>query len=149
MLDLENTLGEPDFQLAGLRIWIRGRQFPASDDYWDGNWLTVTAHCGARGASVWASGPIIHLSEIAVFLQGAEAMHTSLEGEAVLSCMEPELSVTLNAEGLGRMTMVVNITPDHVSQAHRFTFAIDQSFLPQVLRSCRTILQQYPITGQP
>ena len=149
MQDLENTLGEPDLQLAGLRIWIHGRQFPTSDDYWDGNWITVTVHCGAPGASVWASGPLIHLSEIAHFLRGAEAMHTSRQGEATLPCMEPELSVILKAEGLGHITLVVAITPDNVSQAHRFTFAIDQTYLPQVIHSCQTILQHYPIMGQP
>jgi hypothetical protein len=101
------------------------------------------------GASVWISGPLIHLSEIAHFLRGVEAMHTSLQGEATLPCMEPEFAVTLTAQGLGHMTMVVAITPDHLSQAHRFTFALDQSYLPPVIDRCRTLLQQYPIKGQP
>jgi hypothetical protein len=148
MQGLENTLGEPDLQLAGLRIWIHGRQFPASDDYWDGNWMNVTVHCGAPGANVWVSGPIIHLSEIAHFLQGAAALHTSLQGEAALSCMEPELAVRLKAEDLGHIAMTVDITPDNVAQAHRFTFTIDQTYLPRVIHSCQTILQQYPVKEQ-
>jgi hypothetical protein len=63
--------------------------------------------------------------------------------------MEPELAVSLTAEGLGHITMVVVITPDHLSQAHRFTFTLDQSYLPPVIDSCRAILRQYPIKGQP
>jgi len=39
-------LGMPDLKLEGLQIWIHGRQFPDAADYWDGNWLRVTAHCG-------------------------------------------------------------------------------------------------------
>jgi len=63
--------------------------------------------------------------------------------------MEPELAVTLTAKGLGHLTMVVAMTPDHLSQAHRFTFTLDQSYLPPVMDSCRTILRQYPVKGQP
>jgi len=63
--------------------------------------------------------------------------------------MEPELAVTLTAKGLEHLTMVVAITPDHLSQAHRFTFTLDQSYLPPVMDSCRTILRQYPVKGQP
>jgi hypothetical protein len=63
--------------------------------------------------------------------------------------MEPELTVKLTAEGLGHMTMIVAITPDHLSQTHRFTFTIDQSYLPPVIDSCRTLLHQYPVEGQP
>jgi hypothetical protein len=57
-------LGLPGIALAGLQIWVQGRQFPDAQDYWDGNWLDVTVHCGGEGASVWVSGSIIHLSEL-------------------------------------------------------------------------------------
>ena len=142
-------LEAPNLQIAGLRLWVHGRQFPMADDYWDGNWLQVTVHCDAPGASVWVTGPILHMPEIAQFLRGVEAIHDSLQGEAILPCMEPELTVTLTAEGLGHMTMVVAITPDHLSQTHRFTFTIDQSYLLPVMDSCRAILRQYPVKGQP
>lgn len=76
-------------------------------------------------------------------------MHTALQGEATLPCMEPEFALTLTAQGLGHMTMIVAITPDNLAQAHRFTFALDQTYVPPVIDSCRTLLQQYPIKGQP
>jgi hypothetical protein len=63
--------------------------------------------------------------------------------------MEPEFAVTLTAERLGHITMVVDITSDHLSQTHRFTFTLDQSYLPLVIDSGRAILRQYPIKGQP
>ena len=149
MQNFEEPLGAPDLHIAGLRLWVHGRQFPMADDYWDGNWLQVTVHCDAPGASVWVTGPILHMPEIAQFLRGVEAIHDSLQGEAILPCMEPELTVTLTAEGLGHMTMVVAIAPDHLSQTHRFTFTIDQSYLLPVMDSCRAILRQYPVKGQP
>jgi hypothetical protein len=149
MSDFEEPLGAPDLQIAGLRLWVHGRQFPRADDYWDGNWLQVTVHCAAPGAKVWVTGPILHVPDIAQFLRGVEALHASLQGEAILPCMEPELAVQLTAEGLGHITMVVAMTSDHLAQAHRFTFTLDQSYLPPVIGSCRTILRQYPVKGQP
>ena len=149
MHHFEEPLGAPNLHIAGLRLWVHGRQFPMADDYWDGNWLQVTVHCGAPGASVWVTGPILHGSEITHFLRGVEAIHASLQGEASLPCMEPEFAVTLTAQELGHITMVVAITPDHLSQTHRFTFTIDQSYLPSVMDSCRAILRQYPVKGQP
>ena len=44
-----------DLKLEGLQIWVHGRQFPDLHDYWDGNWLRVTAHCGGSGASIGAA----------------------------------------------------------------------------------------------
>jgi hypothetical protein len=32
-----DNLGPPAIQLAGLSIWVHGRQFPDLHDYWDGN----------------------------------------------------------------------------------------------------------------
>src|SRR5262245_58530653 len=109
----KEKLGPPSIDLAGLRIWIHSRQFPEADDYWDGNWLNVTACCGAKGAEVWASGPFIHLSELAGWMNACEKIYGSLVGEANLDCIEPELKVRLNAEELGRISMIVEITPDH------------------------------------
>ena len=148
MSNFEEPLGAPNLHIAGLRLWVHGRQFPMADDYWDGNWLHVTVHCAAPRARVWITGPILHVPEMAHFLRGVEAIHASLQGEAILPCIEPELAVTLTAERLGHMTTVVAITPDHLSQVHRFTFALDQSYLLQVIDSCRTILRQYPMKGQ-
>jgi hypothetical protein len=49
-------LGSPNIRIAGLQIWVHSRQFPASEDYGDANWLNVTVHFGAQGADVWSSG---------------------------------------------------------------------------------------------
>ena len=86
-------LGEPDIAIAGLQIWVHGRQFPDQEDYWDGNWLNVTVHCGAKGSSVWTSGNIIQLHEIAHLSAGAKDLYNYLKGKAELPCIEPELFV--------------------------------------------------------
>ena len=52
-------LGRPDLKVAGFQLWVHGRELPETEDHDDANWLRVTAHCGASGASVWAQGAIL------------------------------------------------------------------------------------------
>jgi hypothetical protein len=141
----QKHLGTPHIELMGLQIWIHGRQFPDSEDYWDGNWLHTTAHCSAEGASIWASGSKIHLSEILHWQESTENLYDSLQGEAKLDCMEPELKVSIEAESQGHLKFIVEITPNHIEQLHSFSFELDQSYLPKLVNSCKEILKAYPI----
>lgn len=143
-----SQLGEPSIQISGLQIWIHGRQFPDMEDYWDGNWLRATVHCGAQGSSVWASGSIIHLTELYGWLTSAKELNKTLKGEANLECMEPELSVFIKSSSLGHMEMEVNITPNHLEQEHKYYFEIDQSYLSQLIKQCNSVLESNPIRGK-
>jgi hypothetical protein len=141
-------LGEPDLKVAGFQLWVHGRQFPEAEDYDDGNWLRVTAHYGASGASVWAQGAILMVKNIAGFGDECAAMLSGEIKSAALEPLEPELKVSLEAsDGLGHIRARVEITPDHLLQAHRFEFGVDQSYLPGIIRQCSEIVQEYPIRG--
>jgi hypothetical protein len=140
-------LGTPDLKLEGLQIWVHGRQFPDSHDYWDGNWLCVTAHCGGGGASVFVTGSFIHLGELDRWSIEAQTLQKDLNGEAKLACIEPELSVDLKCTSSGHITMEVRITPDHMTQGHWFQFGIDQTYLAPLIDQCQSILGEYPIRG--
>lgn len=143
------TDGEPDLKIAGFQLWVHGRQFPESEDYYDGNWLRVTAHCGASGASVWVQGAILMVTDIAGFGEKCAAMLSGCVRSAVLDPFEPELKVSLDgADRLGHVRARVEITPDHLAQWHRFEFELDQSYLPGIIRQCSAIVREYPIRGQ-
>ena len=91
-------------------------QFPESADAWDGNWLRCTA------------------------------VYEQLAGRATLGSVEPELTAEVRAVGRkGDIEVRVEITPDHMNQAHRFIFTMDQSYLPAVLRACERLLGQHPV----
>jgi len=141
--------GPPTIVVGGLRIWVHGRQYPDTEDYWDGNWLRVTVLCGASGAEVRVSGAIIHLGEVAEWLSGTESLHQKLTGSAALKCVEPELHVEMEMTKHGQLVMTVNITPDNLTQQHEFKFDLDQSYLPNVIRACREVLSKYPLKGTP
>jgi len=141
--------GEPSLRVAGFQLWIHGRQFPDSTDYYDGNWLRVTAHCGASGASVWAEGAILMVTEIESF---GQQCHRLLRGDvsiASLDPIEPELHLAINStDTIGHLQVHVEITSDHLSQRHVMEFEIDQSYLPHVIGECARIVEEYPVRGQ-
>jgi hypothetical protein len=142
------NLGEPALKVAGFQLWVHGRQFPEADDYYDGNWLRVTAHCGASGASVWAQGAIVMVTDIAGFGQQCGAVLRGDSTSAVLDPMEPELRVTLEvADRLGHIRVQVEITADQLTQSHKMDFEVDQSYLASIINQCSAIVQDYPIRG--
>ena len=141
--------GEPDLTIAGLRLWVHRREFPEATDYWDGNWMVVTAECRAPDTIIRVSGPILHLGELTAFLGDCEQLHSTLAGQAELDCAEPNLRVVLQVERRSQVAVTVDITPDHLAQQHRLRFDLDQTHLPSILTSCRELLVRYPIRAAP
>jgi len=141
-------LGPPSLKVDGFQLWIHGREFPASQDYYDGNWLRVTAHCGHAGASVWATGSILQVMDIARWASQCEELANGSAQLASLEPLEPELRVDLKRmDSLGHLQMMVQITPNHLRQEHVFRFEIDVSYLQGIVTQCRAIERSYPIRG--
>jgi hypothetical protein len=139
----QELYGDPDLKLEGLSIWALARQFPNSEDYWDGNWITIHARVEAPGARVDLQGPCLRSDEVEGLLDGLETLNRDLKGVAQLACMEPMLNVKVTCGSLGHIQ--VEITPDHLTQIHRFEFSSDQTYLASAMRGCRNILAKYPV----
>ena len=140
-------LKDPNLCIGGFELWIYGRQFPESDDYWDSNWLNVIALCTATGSIVQAEGSILHLTELDSLKVECKQIYDTLSGEAKLECMEPNISLKLKMESIGHCELTVSITPDNLYQEHSFIFDLDQSYLPPFITSLEQILYSYPIKG--
>ena len=88
------------------------------------------------------------LGELASFIAECAKLHEILEGKAELSCMEPNLGVELSvSDSRGSITAEVCLTPDHLTQEHSFRFAIDQSYLPAIIKGLRKVLAKFPVRG--
>lgn len=138
---------DPDLRLAGFSLWVFGRQYEDAQDYWDGNWLNVHAEMETNGATVKANGAILHLSELTGFVGQLEILNNSLTGEAALKCLEPNLGMVIRAQSLGHLDVMINITPDHMTERHEFVGTIDQTYLGPLLTNCRRILENFPLRG--
>jgi hypothetical protein len=139
------NLDEPSLQIGRLKLWVHGRQFPSAQDYWDGNWLQVTARCDSASSTVSTAGAIVHLGELVQLLEECERLYESLSGIAKLDCMEPNLGVTLTAKTRGHVDVRIHITPNHMLEKHEFNESLDQTFLPAIISQCREILIQHPL----
>jgi hypothetical protein len=141
-------LGPPSVRLSAFQLWVHSRQFPEAQDQCDGNWLTVTVHCGQSGASVWATGAILDLVGLVGFRDELERLYKTLSGEAVLESHEPNVKVRVAAsDGAGHLNVRAEITPDHLAQGHWFEFEIDQSYLPEAIAQLESVLAQFPVRG--
>jgi hypothetical protein len=142
------TATDPDLKFAILSLWILGRQYQDANDYWDGNWLNIRAEARASGAVVEVIGPIIHLSELMMFVGQLVALDSSLAGKASLGgSFEPNLSVELVMGSNGGVMGTILITPDHMVQSHKLIFDCDQTYLKPLIAACNKILLDYPIKG--
>jgi hypothetical protein len=146
-LGLHDPPGPPDMQLGSLAIWVRGRQFPDSQEYWDGNWLSVLVQVDAAYAVVQAEGPILHAGELSNLIEGSKRLHDALSGEVVLAAIEPNLRLELAINARGQLDVAVDLTGDHLAQRHHFDFALDQSYLPAFIAGGEEILRRFPIRG--
>lgn len=150
-----NKLGKPDFKVAGLEIWVHGREFPESENYWDVNWLIVTAHCSRGNSSVWVTGSILHVPEFKLLLDGLAAFMPELKGKVELPTMEPYLKVEFEAEppipnsAGDQVVMRVKLTPDKLFENHAFVFDIKKADLEAGMAQLKSILEKYPVKGDP
>ncbi len=143
-----DSLGAADLEIVGLRLWVHGRQFPDSTDYWDGNWVRITAYCAYGESRVRVDGSVVHLSEIAGLLRGCENLSESLAGRTGLDSMEQNLKLELVAKKLGRVAVDIQITPEPMRESHRFRDEIDQTSLPSIIAACSRLLENYPLRGR-
>src|SRR6185436_18706835 len=136
-----DELGEPILKVLGFQLWVHGRQFEQATDYEDGNWLRVTAHCGAAGASVWATGSILQAQDVLRWAEGCDALVQGSKTPAELWPAEPNLHISISPKDpFGHFEMRVAITPELGTQEHTFTFELDQTYLPDIIRQCKTLL---------
>lgn len=144
MADID-SLGAPSLKLGTFVLWVHGRQYPDSEDAWDGNWLNVTAHCGASGSRVVVSGAVLDTASLARWRTALRALHERLDGQAILESDEPNVKVTVSARGrTGQMDVRVDMTPDF-NQGHWFEFDVDQTHLPETLAQCDRLLREFPV----
>ncbi len=140
---------EPDIKLDGFSLWVTGRQFPDSSDYWDGNWLNIRANMTVPNAKVSCDGPILMTSNFARFRDELTELKSKLSGNATLSGLEPELEIRMQMNNLGHIDCEIEITPDQLNQNHQFRIQLDQSYLSGLMEGCEAILDRFPVVGKP
>jgi hypothetical protein len=133
--------------LGPLTIWVAGYQYSDAQDYWDANWLSATARCEGHGSRVEASGAFLHLGELKKWKEDLEAFQRTLTGKVELPTIEPTLTVKIEGQKskTGHLSCEVHLSGEHISERHRYSFEIDQSYLPGLLVQLAAVLKALPI----
>jgi len=138
----------PDLKLAGLSLWVEGRERSSTEDFWDANWLRSRVRVEAPGATVALPDASIRIDELAAFEAELQTLYRELKGTAALACIDAALAVRVAGDGRGHMRVEVDVTPDMLAQRHWFGFSTDQSHLPDTLAALGRLLATYEVGGR-
>ena len=144
--DIDN-LGTPNILIAGLNIWVRERVPPTPQHGLDANWLNLTVACSAKGAAVCIHDLVIQILTFQEWAETCEVLHRFTSREATLKFSQ-ELTISMERRQPGPIEMTVYISPDFIRQEHSFLFDIEQSDLESLIRDCKKILMDYPISNE-
>ena len=143
---IPKQLGPPSLKVGGLEVWVHGRELPDAQDAEDGNWLRVSAHCGAPGSSIWTGGAILSVAELVAWSSQCERMHRGELQRAVLETSEPVLSAAIEKiEGQDPLDLRVEISLER--QEHSLGFDLERNELLEIVQQCSAIEERYPIRG--
>lgn len=160
-INVEYLSRPADIEIKGLKIWVHDWQFPVGTEGDDEDWLHVTALYEAKNAVVWREGNFIESHRIGWLMNsiknrllpfsnlafGDEAAH--------LQCDEPYFGFYIeyihlppsdeDVYGVGEsLSMVVDITPDHNEQSHRFSESISFDDLITLLAQFELVIEKFP-----
>jgi hypothetical protein len=139
------------FRVAGgaseVLVRVKAYEHPECADYDDGNWLLadLTVHLSGFRASFGISA---RSPELEVFLRELDSMEKTLSGTASYEMIEPSLSLkaVIGKRGTIEWTGTAQY-PLGSGNELSFEFESDQSYLPGLVESLRSILERFPIKG--
>jgi hypothetical protein len=120
---------------------------PGATDHWDGNWLLtpVEVQVGDFRGQISSA---LRTSELAAFRSQLVTLYETLKGEAKLDSIEDWLTMTLEGDGAGHVSVSGAIRDQPgVGNTLQFTFSLDQTYLPSILDQLEEIDREFPILG--
>jgi carbon monoxide dehydrogenase subunit G len=143
----EILIGHLESQHVVLRPLSRSH--PGLFDHRDGNWIDCEVQISVGGfrASFRAD---LRSEEFQAFLEEIESLSRTLDGTASFTSMEGQVALFLSGDGKGHIR-VDGEAIDAAGSGNRlkFSFELDQTYLPAIGRSLEYLLAAFPVTGSP
>lgn len=150
-----------DIEIKDLKIWVHNWQFPLGVEGDNEDWLHVTVLYEAENAVVWREGNFIESHRLAWFKNSINSHIQSFkdhgfgEESVHLQCDEPYFGFSVeyihqpptedDEYGIGEsLQMVVDLTPDHNRQSHRFSEKISFEDLDTLIFQLEKVLKKFP-----
>lgn len=134
----------------GVVIHVLGREAPGSLDFWDGNWVRThfIVTSGGLTADLYAS---MRLDEFSDFAGQVASMDKSHSGSATFETVERWLSLGIRCSGAGQLE-ITGTARDPDARGNSLGFAInglDQTHLGPLSADLASVIERYPVVGQP
>ena len=136
-----------------LSVEFLGRSNPTTTDFWDANWLNVQVLLAVGRFNGEFKGSLknqLRTTDLAAFRMELSALYQSLSGNATLKTVEDWLQLTLTGDGKGHLLMNGRVLDGPgIGNTLTLQLELDQTFLPEIIRSLDAVLVAYPIIGKP
>lgn len=132
-----------------LSVCLRGRTYPSSNDYWDGNWLTTLIEVAAGGFRGKVDA-LLRVEELIEFRTQLAALANSPFGKARFTTMEEWLSLELSGDRLGHIELLGELRDQPgIGNLLRFRLTSDQTELRPMIAALGDALAAFPLLGRP
>lgn len=131
-----------------IQILVYGYERAPVGDYHDDNWLSVEVKVNA-GAFNGKFQAAFLTEEIVSFLEELRILHSALRGKANFTTMEEQLSLTLEGNGLGHISLLGKTSDQPgIGNQLQFHLSLDQTQLQASLHSLEAVVNEYPVRLQ-
>jgi hypothetical protein len=132
-----------------LSIALLGRQFPNSDDYWDGNWLTSVVVVRTGAFTGKATG-YLRTDEVVWLNEQLKLLSQTLTGSAAFQTTEEWIVFKIDSVGkLGHLRLSgILLEPIYRDSQLRFSIGFDQTYLPPLLKQLHHVTTRFPVIGK-
>lgn len=132
-----------------VKVTIKGREFPDSSDFWDGNWLIADASITLNGFRA-AFDLFVEAQALQCFSDELRTLNTTLQGGASLDLMEPSLGLSCEIAKTGKIKWKGWAQyPLGWGSKLEFEFGSDQSHLGPLIDQLGEVLKKFPVRGHP
>ncbi len=131
-----------------LKITINNYSFQNTDDYWDGNWLSVRINIKVGGFT-GNYGAQLRNTDFIDFKKDLEKIYSNLEGQALFHSMEDYLQINISGDGLGHFKADCMATDDPGIDGNKLAFilAFDQTEIYDMTKMIDKIIENFPLRG--
>lgn len=146
LVDLEILIKRSENEIFLVDVIARSSE--EAEDFYDGNWLNVKVTIKAGDLSGIVHGQL-RADELACLRGELEELYQSLIGCAQFSTMEQCLSLEFIGDGMGHIVFRGEVMDEvGIGNTLKFSFDLDQTFIPGILSALETITKTFPVIGK-
>jgi hypothetical protein len=134
-----------DSERERIEVDVMSYERPASGEYHDDNWLSVSITVRVGGFSGRVGAAIV-TDELVRFAEQLHRLYKELTGSAEFTTLEGQLSLTLSCDTRGHITLRGEIL-DQAGIGNRLSFHLDldQSFLQKSIGELDAVIRAFPV----